>query len=137
MAMKFAIPTEELQFRATRSGGPGGQHVNTSSTRVEVRWSVAMSPSLTDRQRERLLRRLGSRIDRNGVLRVVAAARRSQYQNRQAALERLQEIVEGALTEPKPRKQTTVSRAARRARLEAKRRRAATKRDRRQVDPDD
>ncbi len=137
MTMKFTIPPEELQFRATRSGGPGGQHVNTSSTRVEVRWNVAISPSLTDRQRERLLQRLGSRIDRQGVLRVVAAARRSQYQNRQAAVERLQAIVERALAAPKPRKKTTPSRAARQARLDAKRRRGEKKRDRRRVDADD
>ncbi len=137
MAMKFTIPPEELQFRATRSGGPGGQHVNTSSTRVEVRWNVTTSPSLSERQRERLRQRLASRIDRQGVVRVVAAARRSQYQNRLAALERLQGIVDRALAEPKPRRKTKPSRATRRARLDAKRRQAQKKRDRRPVEPDD
>lgn len=135
--MKFTIPSEELQFRATRSGGPGGQHVNTSSTRVEVRWNIAASPSLSDRQRERLLQRLPTRIDRHGVLRVVAAARRSQHQNRQAALERLQDLVDRALAEPRPRKKTKPSRAARRARLDAKHHQGAKKRDRRRVEPDD
>ncbi|MGD8726452.1 MAG: alternative ribosome rescue aminoacyl-tRNA hydrolase ArfB [Gemmatimonadales bacterium] len=135
--MPFTIPADELDIRATRSGGPGGQHVNTSSTRVEVRWNVGKSPSLTPADRERILDKLGSRIDRHGVLRVVASARRSQLQNRERAIERMQQLVAQALTRPKPRKKTKPSRSAKEARLKEKRRRAERKQRRRPVGEDD
>jgi ribosome-associated protein len=125
------VPLAELEFRATRSGGPGGQHVNTASTRVELWWDVAGSPVLSDQQRRLLLERLGRRVDASGWLRVVASASRSQLRNREAAAERLREIVAAALAVPKVRKRTRPSRAARAARLEAKRRRGAVKRERR------
>lgn len=125
------LPLSELDYRATRSGGPGGQHVNTSSTRIEVWWDIGASPTLTDQQRVRLLGRLATRLDGEGRLRIVAAQSRSQLRNREAATERLREIVAAALAIPKPRKRTKPSRAAKAARLEAKRRRAATKRERR------
>ncbi len=131
------VPMSELDYRATRSGGPGGQHVNTSSTRIEVWWDVAGSAALTDAQRTRLLSRLATRLDGEGRLRVVASASRSQLRNREAATERLRELVAAALAVPKPRKRTKVSRAAKAARLEAKRRRSATKRDRRGPRHDD
>ena len=135
--MKFTIPLEELSFRATRSGGPGGQHVNTSATRVEVRWNVTESPSLSDEQRRRLLERLGSRIDARGYLRVVAAERRSQLRNRQAAVERLNSIVSDALKQLKKRKKTRPPRAAAEKRLDGKRRRGNVKRERGPVAEDD
>ena len=135
--MKFTIPLEELSFRATRSGGPGGQHVNTSATRVEVRWNVTESPSLSDEQRQRLLERLGGRIDARGNLRVVADERRSQLRNREAALERLNSLVSDALKPRKKRKKTRPPRAADERRLDEKRRRGNAKRDRRPADPDD
>jgi ribosome-associated protein len=125
------LPLAELDYRATRSGGPGGQHVNTSSTRVELWWDVGSSPALTEEQRARLLERLSGRLDGEGRLRVVASASRSQLRNREAATERLRELVAAALAVPKPRKRTKPSRAAKAARLEAKRRRSALKRDRR------
>jgi ribosome-associated protein len=125
------LPSSELEFRASRSGGPGGQHVNTSSTRIEVWWDIATSPALTDEQRARLLHRLATRLDGEGRLRIVASESRSQLRNRQAATDRLREIVAAALVVAKPRKRTRPSRAAKAARLEAKRRRAATKRERR------
>ncbi|HUR95574.1 MAG TPA: alternative ribosome rescue aminoacyl-tRNA hydrolase ArfB [Gemmatimonadales bacterium] len=125
------VPLLELDVRATRSGGPGGQHVNTSSTRIEVTWDVAASPALTDEQRQRLLVRLASRLDSAGRLRLVSTASRSQLRNREDALERLRRIVLEALVVPKTRKRTKPSRAAKAARLESKRKRAATKRDRR------
>ena len=125
------LPSSELEFRASRSGGPGGQHVNTSSTRIEVWWDIATSPALTDEQRARLLHRLATRLDGEGRLRIVASESRSQLRNRQAATDRLREIVAAALVIAKPRKRTRPSRAAKAARLEAKRRRAATKRERR------
>jgi ribosome-associated protein len=132
--MAFHVPDAELIFRATRAGGPGGQHVNTSATRVEVIWDVAHAPSLTAEERAVILRRLASRIDGKGLLRVVAAERRSQLQNRIAAAERLRALVADALRPPKPRRKTRPSRAAVEQRLAQKRRRAEKKRERRPAD---
>jgi ribosome-associated protein len=125
------VPLAELEYRASRSGGPGGQHVNTSSTRVELWWDVAGSPALTDEQRRHLLVRLASRLDGTGRLRLVSSGSRSQLRNREEVTERFRDIVARALVVPKPRKRTKPSRAAKAARLEGKRRRGATKRDRR------
>lgn len=127
----LVIPLGELEIRATRSAGPGGQHVNTSSTRIEVVWDVAASPTLTDEQRARLLVRLATRLDTSGRLRLVAGARRSQLQNRDAALERLAELVAAALVVPKRRKPTRPTRASKERRLTEKRQRGARKRERR------
>jgi ribosome-associated protein len=134
---ELRIPLAELEFRASRSGGPGGQHVNTSSTRVELSWDVAGSPSLTPAQRDRLLRRLASRLDGTGRLRLVSSTSRSQLRNREDATERLRAIVAEGLLVPKTRKRTKPPRAAKAARLEGKRRRSATKRDRRPPGRDD
>jgi ribosome-associated protein len=131
VAPDLRVPFAELEFRATRSSGPGGQHVNTSSTRVEVTWDVAGSPALTEDQRARLLGRLASRLDSTGKLRLVSSGTRSQLRNREDVTERLREVVAQALLIPKARKRTRPTRAAKAARLESKRRRAATKRDRR------
>ena len=125
------LPLDELEYRATRSGGPGGQHVNTSSTRIELWWDVGSSPTLSDDVRTRLLERLAGRLDGEGRLRVVASESRSQLRNREAATERLRDLVAAALEVRKPRKRTKPTRAAKAARLEAKRRRSALKRDRR------
>jgi ribosome-associated protein len=135
--MAYTVPLEELDVRATRARGPGGQHVNTTATRVEVRWSVAASPSLTEAQRERLLHKLARRIDRRGVLRVVAAERRSQWQNRRAAIARLRKLVKDALVLPKPRKKTKPPASARERRLADKQHRSKTKRQRGRVKPED
>ena len=131
------LPLSELDYRATRSGGPGGQHVNTSSTRIELWWDIGASPTLKDEQRGRLLTRLATRLDGEGRLRIVASESRSQLRNREAATERLRDVVAAALAVPKPRKRTKPSRAAKAARLEAKRRRSATKRERRPPRHDD
>ncbi|HKT60238.1 MAG TPA: alternative ribosome rescue aminoacyl-tRNA hydrolase ArfB [Gemmatimonadales bacterium] len=128
---ELRLPLVELEFRATRSGGPGGQHVNTSSTRVEVWWDVAASPSLTEEQRARLLSRLRTRLDSAGRLRLVSSASRSQLRNREDVTERLREVVARALVIPRPRRPTRPTRASKAARVEAKRRRSAVKRDRR------
>ena len=125
------LPRAELEYLASRSGGPGGQHVNTSSTRVEVWWDVAGSPTLSQEQRQRLLSRLASRLDSSGRLRLVSSSSRSQLRNREEVTERLRELVAQALVVPKTRKRTRPSRAAKAARLDGKRRRSATKRDRR------
>jgi ribosome-associated protein len=125
------LPLAELEYRASRSGGPGGQHVNTSSTRIEIWWDVAGSPSLSPEQRAQLLERLRTRLDSTGRLRLVSSGTRSQLRNREDATERLRSVVATALAIRKKRKPTKPSRAAKSARLEAKRRRAATKRHRR------
>jgi ribosome-associated protein len=131
------IPLSELEFRASRSSGPGGQHVNTSSTRIEVWWDVAASPTLTPEQRTRLLQRLSSRLDSTGRLRLVSGASRSQLRNREAVAERLRAMVAAALAIPKKRKPTKPTGAAKEARLEAKRRRAAIKRRRGPIQSDE
>ena len=125
------LPLAELEYQASRSGGPGGQHVNTSSTRIEVWWDVAGSPSLSPEQRAQLLERLGARLDSTGRLRLVSSGTRSQLRNREDVTERLRSVVAAALDIRKKRKPTKPSRAAKAARLEAKRQRAATKRHRR------
>ena len=125
------IPRDELVARASRSGGAGGQHVNTSSTRIELVWNVAASRALTDEQRERVLQKLSSRLDGERNLRVVASDRRSQRQNRESAEERMAELVRQALIVPKKRRPTKPTRAAKQARLESKRRLSDKKRERR------
>jgi ribosome-associated protein len=127
-----AIPVEELEWRFSGPGGPGGQHANTSNTRVEVRFDIAASPSLGTQQRDRLLERLGP------VVRVVAADTRSQARNRELALSRLRERLAAALRTPRPRRATAPSAAARRRRVEAKRQRGEVKRQRRtRPEPED
>ncbi len=135
--MAFTIPAHELEFRASRAGGPGGQHVNTSSTRIAVRWNVRSSPSLTEGQRERLLNKLATRIDSRGYIRAVSGARRSQLQNREAATERLNALVRAALTRRRPRKKTKPPASAAEQRLKSKRRRSELKKRRRSVTDDD
>jgi ribosome-associated protein len=125
------LPLSELEYRASRSSGPGGQHVNTSSTRIEVWWDVAGSPTLSPEQRAQLLERLGPRLDSHGRLRLVSSGSRSQLRNREDATERLQSVIAAALAVRKKRKPTKPSQAAKAARLEAKKRRAAIKRHRR------
>jgi len=128
---RISIPMAELRFQASRSGGPGGQHVNTSSTRIELWWDVAGSPSLPESDRNRLLTRLGSRLDGEGRLRLVSGAHRSQLQNRQAVSDRLQAGVADGRKVPKVRRATRPTKASREKRLEEKKRRGAVKRDRR------
>ncbi|MBV9773644.1 MAG: aminoacyl-tRNA hydrolase [Gemmatimonadetes bacterium] len=131
------VPRAELDFRASRSGGPGGQHVNTSSTRVELTWSVSGSPSLTEEQRARVLEKLANRIDGDGVLHLAASEHRSQHQNRDAAVERFRELLRAALHVPKPRRKTRPTRASREQRLQSKRHRSEVKRMRRDVPRDE
>ena len=118
-------------MRASRSSGPGGQHVNTSSTRVEVRWNVRRSGALSEEERARLCEALASRLDSEGTLRVVASDSRSQLRNREAAERRLAELVRRALVVPKKRKPTKPSRAAKEARLREKKHRSERKERRR------
>jgi ribosome-associated protein len=129
-----AIPRDELEARATRAGGPGGQHVNTSSTRIELRWNVRTTRALDDARRDHVLARLASRLDAEGNVRVVASEFRSQRQNRDAAEGRLADLVRRALHVPKKRKPTKPSRAQKAKRLDEKRRHSEKKRDRRRLD---
>ncbi len=128
---RVRIPAAELIMRASRAGGPGGQHVNTSSTRVEVAWSMRTSNALSDADRARLELRLASKLDSSGELRVVAADTRSQTQNRTLALTRLANTVREALVVPKVRRATKPSRGQKMARLDEKKRRSSVKKDRR------
>jgi ribosome-associated protein len=134
---RLAIPTAELEFRFSRSSGPGGQHVQRSDTRVELLFNVAGSPSLTDEQRARILSRLGNQIDGQGVLRVVSSATRSQLENREEAVRRFQALLASALRQHKRRVATKPSAAAREARLTQKRVRSQHKATRRKVDRSD
>jgi ribosome-associated protein len=134
---ELAIPLAEIDYRATRSGGPGGQHVNTSATRIELEWNVTSSAALSEAQRSRILERLANRIDGSGVLRLSASGSRSQHQNREDATARLARLLADALKERKPRKRTRVPRAAKEARLDAKKKRAGVKKNRRPVTPDE
>ena len=126
-----AIPEEELTFTTGPSSGPGGQNVNKVETRVTVAFDVANSPTLTEEQRQRIAERLGSRLTRRGVLRVTSQRHRSQAANRKAAVERFAELLADALSEDPERRPTRVPKAARRRRLEAKRRQSRVKRERR------
>ncbi len=125
------IPRGELSFKASRAGGAGGQHVNTSSTRIELIWNVWSTAALDEEARTRVAGKLASRIDSEGWIRVVSSARRSQIQNREAAEARLVELVKGALVVRKRRKATKPSRGAKEARLTEKKKRGDTKRQRR------
>lgn len=133
----LAIPMAEITLRASRAGGPGGQHVNTSSSRIEAVWSVRSSRALSEAQRALLLQRLASRLDGKGQLRVVAQEHRSQLRNREAALARLGDVVRRALVVRRPRKATRPTRASEERRLTQKRQRSAVKRDRGRPRPDD
>lgn len=126
-----AVPRHELTYRATRSGGPGGQHVNTSSTRVELTWSVATSRVLSPELRARALTRLASRLDGRNVLRLVSDRTRSQLQNKEDVTERFVAVLRAALTLPKVRRATKVSKGIKAKRLDAKKRHSAKKADRR------
>lgn len=126
-----AIRLDELEWRFSTSGGPGGQHANTANTRAEVRFDVAGSPSLGPRQRARLLERVGSEV------RVVASDERSQVRNRELALERLRARLADALRVERPRRPTTPTVASQRERLDAKRRRGEVKRRRGRPDPEE
>jgi len=133
----LVIPAEEIREQASRSGGPGGQHVNKASTRVTLRWSVVDSSALGPAQRARLLERLASRVTRSGELVVHASRMRSRARNRELARERLADLVREGLRVAPPRTATRPSRAARARRVDAKQRRGGLKRTRRPVREED
>ena len=122
-----AIAESELQFQASRSGGPGGQNVNKVNTRVMVLFDVANSPTLSEDNKALILKRLSTRINKEGVLRVVSQKYRSQERNRDAAVERLVELLQGALKRSKRRKKTKIPTEAKEARLKKKKQRSKVK----------
>lgn len=129
----LVIPERELRWRFSRSGGPGGQGVNTADSRVELSWDVGGSPTLSDVQRTRALERLAARLV-DGVLTVTASENREQLRNRDAARVRLAAIVRDAVAPPAPpRRPTKATRGSQRRRLDAKKRRGEVKRLRRDL----
>jgi ribosome-associated protein len=125
------IPETELQWRFSRSSGPGGQGVNTTDSRAQLRWDVATSSALTEEQRARVLARLGTRLT-HGVLQISASEQRSQLQNREAAERRLVAIVAAALAPPpRSRRATRPTRGSQERRIAGKKQRSAIKKLRR------
>lgn len=128
---RLSIPMTEIEYRFSAAGGPGGQHANRNRNRVELVFDIANSTALTDQQRERLLGKLGESAM------VVAADERSQLRNRTIAQQRLAELLRAALHQQRPRRATKPTRGSQRRRLDAKTRRAATKRGRQRPAHDD
>lgn len=128
---RLAIPLAEIELRTSRSGGPGGQHANVTASKVEAVLDIATSPSLSETQRELLLRRIGPRLT------AIAQDTRSQTRNRELALERLRSRLADALVVHRPRRRTTPSRGAKERRLTGKRIRSQVKRARRPPSKDD
>ncbi len=134
ISRSVSIPEAELELRASRSSGPGGQGVNTTDSKVELRWDVRGSPALTEAQRARILDRLASRLTTDGVLILQASEQRSQHQNRAAAIARFQALVGEAIQPPKVRRPTRRTRGSKERRLRAKKQRGETKRLRKPPD---
>jgi ribosome-associated protein len=128
VAEGLEIPLAEIELRASRSSGPGGQHANVTASRVEAVFDVEASRALSDAQRQRLLERVGPRVT------AVAQDARGQARNRELALQRLAAKIAAGLREPKRRRPTRPSRAAKERRLEQKRRAGERKRTRRRPD---
>lgn len=127
---QLTIPERELGWRFSRSSGPGGQHVNTSDSRVELLWNIADSTVLSDHQRMLLLNRLGHRLV-SGVVTVTASEQRSQLRNRESALRKLADLVTtGLAPEAAARRPTKPTRGSARRHLAVKQQRSATKRNR-------
>lgn len=127
------IPLSELSFRFSRSSGPGGQHVQKSSTRVELLFDVANSPSLSDAQRSRVLKRLAGYVDAAGVLHLTSQSERSQVRNREEVISRFRSMMREALKRRKRRRPTRPSAESRERRLRKKKERSQIKKERGKV----
>ena len=134
---RVTIPAAELEFTATRASGPGGQHVNTSDTRIQLRWNVTASSALGETQRRRVLAALASRLTTDGDLLLACDTHRSQRRNREEVAGRLAALLRRALVPPRPRKPTRPTRASREKRIEQKKRRGSVKRTRGHAGDDD
>ena len=131
---RWTVPEHELSWRFSRSSGPGGQSVNTTDSRAELSFDVAGTPSLPEELRARVVGRLGARLV-DGVLTVAASEHRSQLQNREAAEQRLAQLLREAVAPPPPtRRATRPTRGSKERRLEGKRQRSQLKRGRQQRD---
>ena len=131
----LVIPAAELAWRFDTAGGPGGQHANKAATRAEVSFDLGRSPAVAEEARQRMLARLGSRAP-SGVVTVTVDDTRSQWRNRQLARRRLADLLRDSMRRPRPRRPTRPTAAAKRHRLDAKRRRGETKRLRRRPEPE-
>lgn len=130
---QVSIPLDELSFRFSRSSGPGGQHVQKSSTRVELLFDLLNSPSLNDEQRARVMARLAGYVDLAGILHLTAQSERSQWRNREEVVARFQALMRQALARRKKRKATRPTHASRQRRLREKRQRSEIKHSRGKV----
>lgn len=130
VADQISIPDDELSFTASHSSGPGGQNVNKVSSRVTLWFDVVNSPSLTQDQKDLVMRRLATRISKDGVLRVISQQTRSQLENKELAIERFAELLRDALRQVPVRKKTRVSKGAKLRRLEEKKQRGSLKQGR-------
>jgi ribosome-associated protein len=131
VAQRFEIPRNEIELRASRSSGPGGQHANVTASRIEAVFDIDASPTLTDDQKRRLRARFGPRVT------AIAQDARSQMRNRELAVQRLEERVANALRPRKRRQATRATRASQERRLQSKRRRSDVKRARRRPSTDE
>ena len=124
------IPLAEINFRFVRSSGPGGQHVNKTSTQVELTFDLAHSPSIREDDKLWLMQRLSSRLDREGVMQITAQEHRSQLRNKTEAVRKLVQILSDGLKRPKRRKPTKPTRGAKEARIASKKIHGAKKKAR-------
>lgn len=131
--MKISIPHSEYSLKAVRSGGAGGQHVNKVSSRIELYWDFRNSAVLTDDQKNRIAEKMQSRISDDGLLRVTEDSSRSQHGNREAVIKKLHKLILAALKVNKKRVPTKISAAAKRKRVESKKKRAEVKSLRRKI----
>lgn len=132
----FVIPEHEIEITASRASGPGGQHVNKSSTRITVRWNVKNSAALTNEQKERVLQKLQSQLTTEGDLIMHSGSSRSQQQNKEIALKQLNQKIRQALYIPKKRMKTRTPASAQEARLQEKSHRSFIKQSRRSFSED-
>ena len=135
VSQTLSVPKREIKFVYGTSSGPGGQHVNKVETKATLLFCIYATTVLSNVQRTRILEKLSSRINKDGVLRISSSKHKSQKANREATINRFAELISEALKRPKKRKKTNVTRAQKKKRLESKKKRSETKRMRGKVQP--